>query len=306
MQGVTRSKTETDGVAGEDAQAARPTFSIVATCKDRLEHLKIALTGFMAQSDAEIVVVDYSCPQHAGAYVREACPDACVVEVPDRPHFNLADARNMGAASARGDILLFCDADTLLADNVTARLAGLLEPSSFICFGGKDNSLRGICAVPREAFDLVEGYDDVIEGYGGEDLDFYFRLQLAGYTSISIDAEGFASSQPHGNELRTAHYRIKNIKLSFLVSRAYRLCKELTLQIQRRPELPRARREALWKLARQTIAAAQREGFRNGIEIRIPVPGLTTSGFLHEWEWSRELVVKMKLKPNPRPRDAPL
>ncbi len=41
---------------------AKPKFSIITTCKGRLEHLKQTLPAMLAQKDSEVIVVDYSCP----------------------------------------------------------------------------------------------------------------------------------------------------------------------------------------------------------------------------------------------------
>lgn len=46
------------------------TYSIVTTCKGRLQNLQRSLPTFLAQLDAEIVVVDYDCPQGAGSWVQ--------------------------------------------------------------------------------------------------------------------------------------------------------------------------------------------------------------------------------------------
>ena len=51
-----------------------PTFSIVTTCKGRLEHLQRSLPSFAAQSGAEVVVVDYDCPDGTGIGLQRTFP----------------------------------------------------------------------------------------------------------------------------------------------------------------------------------------------------------------------------------------
>ena len=76
----------TVGAAAADSPA--PVFSIVTTCKGRLEHLKQSLPRMAAQAGAEVIVVDYDCPDGAGAWVAENFPAVRVVRVADAPLFN--------------------------------------------------------------------------------------------------------------------------------------------------------------------------------------------------------------------------
>ena len=49
-----------------------PKFSIVTTCKGRLGNLKQSLPTFVAEAAAEVVVVDYDCPEGTGRNSAEA------------------------------------------------------------------------------------------------------------------------------------------------------------------------------------------------------------------------------------------
>ncbi|MEO7864689.1 MAG: glycosyltransferase family A protein [Sphingomicrobium sp.] len=71
---------------------------------ERLDHLKQSLPA-MLRKDSEVIVVDYSCPEHAGDYVAQHCPDARVVRIEGQSHYSGAKSRNAGAAIATGDML---------------------------------------------------------------------------------------------------------------------------------------------------------------------------------------------------------
>ena len=88
----------------------------------------------------------------------------------------------------------------------------------------------------------------------------------------------------HSPLLRSAHYEVKDIRKSFLQSRAYRLVKETLLGLVFAPELPVAQRRKIWA----DVAAALND---DRFEIRVRLPGNTTSGFLNDWQWKRELIV---------------
>jgi len=83
------------------------TFSIITTCKGRLDHLKESLPAMVAQGAKEVIVVDYSCPDGTGDYVAVTYPDVRLVRVEGEQHFSNWKARNAGAEVATGDMLRF-------------------------------------------------------------------------------------------------------------------------------------------------------------------------------------------------------
>src|SRR3954471_12220533 len=87
------------------------TFGIITTCMGRLDHLKQSLPKMVAQGCHQVIVVDYSCPQHSGEYVRNNFPSVRVVSVAGQEHFSNWRARNAGASVATADVLVFVDAD---------------------------------------------------------------------------------------------------------------------------------------------------------------------------------------------------
>jgi hypothetical protein len=79
----------------------------------------------------------------------------------------------------------------------------------------------------------------------------------------------------HSPQLKSAHYAVKDIRKSFLQARAYRLVKETMLGLVFAPELPLAQRRKIWV---NVVAALNSDRF----EIRVRLPGNTTSGFLND------------------------
>ncbi len=51
-------------------------------------------------------------------------------------------------------------------------------------------------------YTAVEGYDEVVDGYGAEDQDFYFRLTLAGLIEEALDFGLIAKIIHHDNATR--------------------------------------------------------------------------------------------------------
>lgn len=153
-----------------------PKFSIITTCKDRLEHLKKTLPLMLLQEDAEVIVVDFSCTQGTGAYIEATHPQTRVVYVKDKSYFSNWEARNAGAAAARGDWLVFVDADVLLAPACTTALSAIVAPGFFGRLEPKgDNSLFGFQVIRKSDFVQVRGYDELLKGWGaGGDMDILF------------------------------------------------------------------------------------------------------------------------------------
>jgi glycosyltransferase involved in cell wall biosynthesis len=118
--------------------------------------------------------------------------------VPEHAH-NVACVRNTGAAKARGDVLLFLDADTAVPPHFLERIAEIMADPS--CLGGAPELVhrpasrilrlylsawawvgkrlgmaQGAAQFCRAAaFRALNGYDE--SQCMGEDVDFYWRLR---------------------------------------------------------------------------------------------------------------------------------
>lgn len=164
-----------------------------------------ALRAAAAPEDELIVVDDAS--TDGGATIAAAA-GATVVRLSS--NHGPARARNVGAAAAHGDVLLFVDADVALAPDAVARVrrALALHPEIAAVFGSYDDRPRapglvsqyrnllhhfvhqhgaadafsfwaGCGAVRREPFERVGGFDGCWRAI--EDIELGYRLRAAGF-----------------------------------------------------------------------------------------------------------------------------
>jgi len=278
-----------------------PKFSIVTTCKGRLGNLQQSLPTFVAQAAAEVVVVDYDCPEGTGRYVAEHYPQVRVVAVADKAKFNSSHARNLGASEATGDFLVFLDADMVIAPGFVDYLAENMKPRSFGTFGGGvANSARGGCVVERALFNLVGGYDEVLEGYGGEDLDLYTRLRFLRARHVVLPREYIASVIEQDQEAREK-YRGPNLRKQFLRGMTYQLAKDGVMRMTDKAKLNEEFRRNLYgAVDRQldSVFAGEKD-----LELRLKIPDMVRRGYLADWEFSRTLVVRVRSKKKAETKD---
>ncbi len=167
----------------------------IATTLDSIETARNYLR-VRDDQEVEIIVVDNGSTDQTGQIAR--LRQATVIE---EPRQNISIARNTGARAARGEILVFVDADTIVPAALLWRIVEVMsEPS---CIGGAvDTEYKPVRFLTRaylqswrilgklarmaqgatqfcrsDVFFLLGGYDEAL--YMGEDVDFYWRLRKA-------------------------------------------------------------------------------------------------------------------------------
>lgn len=229
-----------------------PEISFITTCMGRLDHLRKSLPTWVAQPDCEVVVVDFSCPERSGDWVDATFPGVKVVRVTGQSHFNLSKGRNAGASVASGRWLCMVDADVMLAEDFAASVKPLLDTECFLrAEPGANKELMGTVLISRDAFKAVEGYDDVIEGWGAEDHDIYLRLQRGGQHQTTFPAR-LLTPIHHGDSLRTQNAAIGHRILGWNVNRLY-IEGKMTLWRMMGSAPPLETRRSLYALVRRAV-----------------------------------------------------
>ncbi|HXV43656.1 MAG TPA: glycosyltransferase [Anaerolineae bacterium] len=179
-----------------------PAYNAASTLEQQLEALKAQTY----EGKWEIVVVDNCSTDKTVELVHEyqrQLPHLRLVHAPKKR--NRSYARNIGAQAARGEVLLFCDADDVIAADWITALANALEVHDFVCGVVEAQTLNpcppqtqysekganysylnflpialgGNFAISREAFEAVDGFSE--EFPRCQDVELSWRLQLQGY-----------------------------------------------------------------------------------------------------------------------------
>lgn len=237
--------------------AAPPTLSIVTCCKGRLEHLQRALRTFVAQVEAEVIVVDYDCPDRAKDWVAAHFPTVRIASVTEAPIFNVSKARNIGARLARGPWLVFCDADHLLPPSFASEVLAQINPGTYLRIhvstplGPKKRWMPFACEAA--AFWAVGGYDDAFRGWGTEDQELAERLDQSGVKDAG-GAPVVVEALPHSDAARSAHYEHK-IDVSGAINHWYAQVKHAYFQTSGQ-WFTDSQRHSTYRLVEQAVLAA--------------------------------------------------
>lgn len=178
----------------------------------RLPHLKKSLPVIESQSSCKTIVVDYSCPDKSGAWVKKNYTECIVVEVSGEKFFCLTKARNAAIPIIKKldcPWLCFVDADTILSDDFAEKIQEYLEQGTFITGYNISNNvsgLGGLLIVSKEDFLKVGGYDESITGYGTNASEMRLRLYFSGL-AYKILPEGIARHMDHSYTETFSKYR---------------------------------------------------------------------------------------------------
>lgn len=201
-------------------------IAFVTTSKGRLHHIRETLPRIVGQAPAEIIVVDYGCPDGTAAWVEAHYPGVKVVRVDDDPGFCLPRARNLGAAQASAPWICFIDADIRIqpgwVDWMRQQLAsGRFYRAAADAGGERDGETFGTVICERAAFDRIGGYDEAFRGWGGEDTDLYARLAAQPAVREADYPAHFVEPISHDDAERTQFHEVKRKDTQGRINIAY-------------------------------------------------------------------------------------
>jgi glycosyltransferase involved in cell wall biosynthesis len=195
------------GYGADDLQGSPPRVSIVIASYQYGRFISDAIESALGQTvPCEVIVVDDGSTDDSVEIARRYPVQVAALE-----HQGVCEARNHGAKMARGDYLLFLDADdVLVAEHVEKCLYALMLASPRIAyaytpmdlfgsetgrFASRPFSARSLThsnfvnvssLIRREAFERVGGFDPEMR-VGLEDYELWLRMLDHGYEGIFVD-----------------------------------------------------------------------------------------------------------------------
>lgn len=242
-----------------------PRISFVVPVKGRLDQLQVTLPRLVGQADSEVIVVDYDCPDGTRDWVVSTFPAVRVVHVAHAPAFNVARARNLGAAHARGEWLCFLDADTLLESAFHNHAKSSLRAGTYATLA-PDQPGQVVCLAGD--FRAIGGFDETFEGWGCEDDDLLLRLSSMGRKSQPLRT-GLIRMMPHDDRRRTAYYAQADKWMSLRINGMYLQIKTDLARLLGVVELPRDELRPIYEEIRRTALSNETGA---PMEIRVSLP----------------------------------
>lgn len=243
--------------------------SIIIPCKNEGPNVKMTVDSILAATpgeNIEIIVVDDSSDDQCCRFLKEDSAYRGINFVAS-PGLGAARARNLGAAAARGEHLIFCDAhitvpegwpENLLdafgrpeVDAVSPAIGSMETPAAVGCGQTWNGRLEavwlpppaamevkavpllpgGCLAVRAEAFRQVGGFDSGFIVWGHEDVELSFKLWLFGY-SLYVNPSVkilhlFRKNHPYPVTMDHVHYNL--LRMAYSHFKNERLDKVLNL-----------------------------------------------------------------------------
>ena len=136
-----------------------------------------------------------------------------IIRVDNEKYFNQPAAYNIAIKNCKNDYILKLDIDHILInDNLPVMFENMTKnlDNSFYC--GEDSTPEhfGIVFFSKELFDSVNGYDERLVGWGGDDNDIYCRMSKINTKIMMTKISDYIYHNPHDDSLRVANYEIKN------------------------------------------------------------------------------------------------
>ena len=221
--------------------------SVIVPCHNAASYLGDQLSSLAAQNGAvnfEVIVVDNLSTDGTVAVARSFSQDLNLRIAEARDATNPSYARNVGASTATGSLLLFVDADDVLGPGYVGAMTEALAEADFVSSRVDSDSLNPSWVVPaygrwqesglddffgflpctgpnvgltRHAFEKVGGWPEEYP-YGCEDIVLSWRLQLLGYAPMFVPDALYLYR--HRQRLRDLF--LQNLMTSHTLPRLYR------------------------------------------------------------------------------------
>lgn len=195
-------------------------ISFCTAVKNRLHHVRQTLPANIqatAGCKRQFVLLDYGSTDGLEEWVKSNCLGQISSGIltyaqvlPPPTYFAHSHAKNIAHKIASGEILCNVDADNYLTTSYVEDLVGVMAAKNILyCSTSEDHrGTTGCCgriAARREHFHGVNGYDEDILGWAGEDADFRVRCIQQHHLDCVISDPKLNLCIHHDDEDRVRH-----------------------------------------------------------------------------------------------------
>lgn len=201
-----------------DPSIERIKLSFCTTCKGRLHHLMQTLPRNLEDNAdypaVEFCVLDYSSEDGLRDWIAKAMSTHLqsgrlrYFYAEDQPVFRMSHAKNCVHRKASGQLLCNLDADNFTGRDYAFYLNYLYSKMGIKCAQGRPNGQLeghwcGRIIIDRQLFHDVRGYNELLVGWGYDDLDLLERVRSQGHETYPIPYQQFAKGLMHSDQERT-------------------------------------------------------------------------------------------------------
>jgi hypothetical protein len=149
--------------------------------------------------------------------------------------------------------------------------------------------------IRRKDFDALGGYDEMLSGWEGEDLDMYMRLRILGARRRPLDIGGVHTVIEQSTEERMRYRPNEEKKKQFLRGQLYQMAKETLMRSRGLKVVALDQRKAIMaKIDAQIDRVYDGE---KDFELTLVFPDKYERGMLKDWEFATSVSVYARRKP---------
>jgi len=201
--------------------------SIAVAVMNRTERIVKCLSSWAKfEIFNDIVLVDWSTnpPILSNPYVKSFVFEnkIKVIRVDNEKYFSLPKAFNLAIDNTINENILKIDIDYILTNknfiNQIIEFSDRLDKEFFICTNPNLIDFFGMVLMKKQAFNDAGGYNELLAGWGYDDIDLYNRLKKNLKTGSINNILSYIYHNPHDDNLRVANYEIKDKNISHKIN----------------------------------------------------------------------------------------
>jgi len=199
----------------------KPIISFCSQCKGRKHHIEKTLLHNLSILEnvdgTDFVLLDFDSPDGLEEYILENFQKYLKSgklkyhKIHNQPYYYQSAVKNLSHNLSTGENMVNVDADNYLSKEYVSKVIDVFKENKnvfifTITTDPNDFNLYGRIGISRNIFELIKGYDEFFEHWGGEDTDLIRRVKnLSKEMKINIvklSSKNVGTFEPHERNQR--------------------------------------------------------------------------------------------------------